>query len=290
MKTILIFGNAFIDNKEAQVIEMIAQLQERGFEVLIEKKFLKLLKVNNAKLAVKPFDSQNTPNDAYAAISVGGDGTFLRTTHNIGNSNIPIMGINAGHLGYLTAGSLADHQKLITALCKGDYRTEERAVLEVSTDSGIAIKYPYGLNEIAILKRDTSSMIEMETVVNGKPLTTYSGDGLVVCTPTGSTAYNLSAGGPIVEPTTPCVVLSPVSPHSLTMRPLVLRDDSKISIKVITRTPVFQVSVDGAEVSCPSGTTVTIKRAAHNVKVVQLPNHYFAKTLRKKLMWGADQR
>ena len=162
-------------------------------------------------------------------------------------------------------------------------------MLEVSCDAA-HIEHPWALNEIAVLRHDTSSMLDMETRLRSHELTTYRGDGLIVSTPTGSTAYNLSVGGPILEPTTSCLVLSPISPHSLTMRPLVVRDDSEITIRTHSRATHYEVSIDGEVTLCPTGSTLTIARAPYCARVVQRQGNNFASTLRQKLLWGTDRR
>ena len=202
---------------------------------------------------------------------------------------MPILGINLGHLGYLTNGHLDGSNSIIDDVLAGNYRIEERTMLQVECD-GVDISHPWALNEVAILRHDTSSMLDMETSLRSHSLTTYRGDGLIVSTPTGSTAYNMSVGGPILEPTTSCLVLSPISPHSLTMRPLVVRDDSIIVVRTHTRATHYEVSIDGEVTLCPTGSALTIKRAAHCARVVQLTSNNFASTLRQKLLWGTDQR
>jgi NAD+ kinase len=224
--------------------------------------------------------------DADVALSLGGDGTFLTTVMWVVEQDIPIMGINMGHLGYLAAYSLDEAEQAVDDLLAGNYTIERRSMLRARCE-GVEIEHPLALNDIAILRQDTSSMIEMETTLQGKPLTTYKGDGLVVCTPTGSTAYNLSAGGPILEPTTRCLVLSPLSPHSLTMRPLVVPDESVITIVTHTRADTYRLSVDGEGITCPAGTRVTIERAPLTVQVIQRTDNNFARTLRHKLHWGS---
>ena len=162
-------------------------------------------------------------------------------------------------------------------------------MLQVTCDA-VEIPHPWALNEVAILRHDTSSMLDMLTHLCGSELTTYRGDGLIVSTPTGSTAYNMSVGGPIMEPTTACLVLSPISPHSLTMRPLVVRDDSQISVRTHTRATHYEVSIDGEVTLCPTGSVLTIERAPYCARVVQLQGKDFANTLRQKLLWGTDRR
>ena len=165
---------------------------------------------------------------------------------------------------------------------------ESRTTLQVTADiPGAPAGKLCALNEVAILRHDSSSMISMRTSVNGVELTTYKGDGLVVCTPTGSTAYNMSVGGPILDPTSSCLVLSPISPHSLSMRPIVIRDDTVVTVTTITRARFFQTSVDGNAVLCPSGTTVTIAKSPTAIRMIQRRGRNFAETLRNKLNWGA---
>ena len=219
------------------------------------------------------------------ALSLGGDGTFLTTVMWVAPHRIPIMGINTGHLGYLTAYRLDEADQAMAALEQGDYRIEERAMLQVTCE-GVTIEHPYALNDIAFLRHDTSAMLELETHLSGNYLTTYKGDGLVVSTPTGSTAYNLSAGGPIMAPSTRCLVLSPLSPHSLSMRPLVVDDEAQIDITTRSRASHYQVSVDGETTVCPVGSHVTIRKAQFTARVVLAHGHDFASTLRQKLFWG----
>ncbi|MBQ7941525.1 MAG: NAD kinase [Muribaculaceae bacterium] len=229
--------------------------------------------------------------DADIAISLGGDGTFLRTAKCVSHKNIPILGINTGHLGYLTDAKMNEVETALNDIMNNRYKIERRTLLEVVThDTERAIPEPFALNEVAILRQDTSSMISVETSVNNTYFTTYKGDGLIISTPTGSTAYNLSVGGPILDPTSQNIVLSPISPHSLTMRPLVLRDDAEIAIKAHSRADMFNVSIDGRSNPLPIGSVITIRKAPFTIKVIQSLRHSFINTLRDKLMWGTDVR
>ena len=225
------------------------------------------------------------------AISIGGDGTFLRTAKRISAKNIPIVGINTGHLGYLADNKIEEVKTVINDLVNNQYKIECRSLLEViSSDENKPIAEPFALNEVAILRQDTSSIISVETSVNDRYFTTYKGDGLIISTPTGSTAYNLSVGGPILDPSSQNIVLSPISPHSLPMRPLVLRDDAVIHIKALSRAEMFNVSIDGRSNPLSIGTNITIRKAPFTIKVIQSLNHSFINTLRDKLMWGTDVR
>ena len=287
MKKIVIFGNRYQQDDTAVVLALLDHLRSRGIDVTVEHEYLRYLAIG-ADRGIASFDTDRVP-DADMALSLGGDGTLLTTVMWVARQGMPILGINVGHLGYLTAGRLADGSEVIDNVLAGNYRIEERTMLQVSCDA-VEIVHPWALNEIAVLRHDTSSMLDMETRLRSHALTTYRGDGLIVSTPTGSTAYNMSVGGPILEPTTSCLVLSPISPHSLTMRPLVVRDDSVITVRTHSRASHYEVSIDGEVALCPTGSTLTIARAPYCARIVQLQGNNFASTLRQKLLWGTDQR
>ena len=287
MKRLVIFGNTFQQSDISHVIALLSHLRQCGLEVAVERQYLQFLSARQA-LDLPAFDANDVP-EADMALSLGGDGTFLTTAMWVSRQGMPILGINLGHLGYLTAGHLDENEAIIDDMIAGNYRIEERTMLQVTCDE-VEIPHPWALNEIAILRHDTSSMLDMETRLRSHELTTYRGDGLIVSTPTGSTAYNMSVGGPILEPTTSCLVLSPISPHSLTMRPLVVRDDSQIEVRTHSRADHYEVSIDGEVTLCPTGSTLTIARAPYCARVVQRQSNNFASTLRQKLLWGTDQR
>ena len=244
MKRVVIFGNTYQQGDIAPVLELIRHLNERGIEVEVEREFHQYISDGCQRQVETPsFDANEVP-AADMALSLGGDGTVLTTVMWVSRQGMPILGINLGHLGYLTAGNLDGHSGLIDDVLAGKYRIEERTMLQVDCDA-VDIPHPWALNDVAILRHETSSMLDMETRLCGLGLTTYRGDGLIVSTPTGSTAYNMSVGGPILEPTTSCLVLSPISPHSLTMRPLVVRDDSLIEVRTLSRATHYEVSIDG---------------------------------------------
>lgn len=288
MKKLVIFGNTYQQGDIKRVIALLEHLCHHGLEVSVEHEFLEYLNASGDKVDLPSFEAQAVP-PADMALSLGGDGTFLTTVMWVSRLGMPILGVNLGHLGYLTTGGLDEHSDMIDDVLAGNYRIEERTMLQVTCDA-VEIAHPWALNEVAILRHDTSSMLDMETRLRSHELTTYRGDGLIVSTPTGSTAYNMSVGGPILEPTTSCLVLSPISPHSLTMRPLVVRDDSEIVVRTYSRATHYEVSIDGEVTLCPTGSTLTIKRAPYCARVVQRMGNNFASTLRQKLLWGTDQR
>ncbi|MBQ8774103.1 MAG: NAD kinase [Muribaculaceae bacterium] len=228
--------------------------------------------------------------DADLVLSIGGDGTFLRAAQWVGNKEIPILGINTGHLGYMADVTTDDIESALDDLFNGNYRIERRTMIEVDVPGMLIDLWPYALNEVAIQKQDTSSMISVEAYINGDYLATYTSDGLIVSTPTGSTGYNLSVGGPIVEPSTPGWVVSPIAAHSLTMRPLVVSDSSRIEIVTRSRAQAYRLSLDGRSLTLPVGTKVVLCRAPFVTRVVKRKGVNFTDTLRGKLLWGVDKR
>lgn len=287
-RKVALFGNMFQKADTDDIASLIEVMLTRCDKVSVESEFYHYLTQNGSKRTmptVATFECSGEI-DADLAVSLGGDGTLLGTVMWVADKGIPVLGVNTGHLGYLTACTMSEAEQTFDELMSGNFLMERRTMLTVACE-GVDIEHPVALNDIAILRHDTSSMIEMETTLQGLPLTTYKADGLVVCTPTGSTAYNLSAGGPILEPTTRCLAISPLTPHSLTMRPLVVPDESELTIITQSRSQYYQVSVDGEEFTCPAGSKVTIRRAPYDALVLQRSGHNFANTLRRKLHWGS---
>ena len=240
---------------------------------------------NNLPVNAQAFDMGQTL-VADLAVSLGGDGTFLRTAQWVGASETPILGINAGHLGFLADMTptefLATSPEYLLNL-----RKEPRKLLEVISSEPLPKDcHPYALNDVALLKTDSASMISISAEVNGNYLTTYQADGLIIATPTGSTGYSLSVGGPILEPTVDLLLLSPVAPHQLAMRPLAVNGNSVISLRAQARAGTFMLSLDGRSHPMPAGTEIKIKAADFRIIVAQRPTHHFASTLREKLLWG----
>ena len=226
------------------------------------------------------------------ALSIGGDGTFLRTARWIGGHEIPILGINSGHLGYLTDLTLEEAPAIVSKIAALDFDVESRSLLavEVKGDDIPQVAYPFALNEVAVLRDDSAGIIAVDTMLDTLPLATYHADGLIISTPTGSTGYNLSVGGPILSPNAGNFVLSPVAPHSLTMRPLVVCDSSTIDISVQARSGSFCLALDGRSLTLPATATLRITRAPFVTRVMLRRSHNFAETLRNKLLWGLDAR
>lgn len=224
--------------------------------------------------------------DADLALSLGGDGTFLRTAAWLGDKGIPVLGINTGHLGYLTGMSLAELSQtdLRSLFDPMKFRIEPRALLSVDSP---ALTKPYALNEVTIVKCEGASLIDARCEVDGNYLADYRADGVIVATPTGSTAYNLSVGGPILAPSTPAVVIAPIAAHTLTMRPLVLPDDSVLRFIVSSRAGKFRITADGRPLTLPEDSEVVISKAPFSLPVIVKSGHFFSETLRSKLNWNA---
>ncbi len=285
---IAIFGSRHHKTGQAkQVFDILTKYEE---EIFVEKNFYThLTNEMNLKYDVEGIIEKDDF-EADMAISMGGDGTFLRTASIVGKKDIPILGINAGRLGFLSDITEEGLEDALSDILIGKYKIEERTQLQLSTEGKVFKGFNYALNEIAILKQDTASMITMHANINNEFLASYEADGLIVATPTGSTAYSLSAGGPIITPTASNFIITAVAPHSLSFRPLVVEDNSIITIDVESRNRTFLISLDGRSNIFDSGTRLSIKKADFPLKVVKRVGHTFFGTLRDKLMWGADPR
>lgn len=288
---IALFGNTFRQEAIDTATHLLTTLQKKNIEVLIETSFFEFLKNGGSDVAVSP---ENTINDgdfsADIALSLGGDGTFLNTAKHVGNKGIPILGINAGRLGFLSDVADNEIEAALDEIVNHQYQIEERSVLQLITDNSDWQEYPFALNEIALLKQDTSSMMTIHVNVKGELLNSYRADGLIISTPTGSTAYSMSVGGPIVVPQSNTFILAPVASHTLSIRPLIIPDNWELEISISSRSKSFLVALDGRSDVFPQSTNLKIRKAEHTVKVLKRANHTFFNTLKTKLMWGADKR
>ncbi|MBD5317527.1 MAG: NAD kinase [Bacteroides sp.] len=246
--------------------------------------------------ALPPVALVTDTNDFQAslAISIGGDGSFLRTARWIGERGVPILGINSGHLGFLADVTLEQSDSIIDDIASMNLSVSERQLLRVELDCPQCPAdfpvFPYALNEVAVLRDETASMITVNASLDGNPLAVYQADGLIVSTPTGSTGYNLSVGGPIMSPSSHCWAVSPIAAHALTMRPLVVSSQSVIDLRVTARVPVYRLSIDGQSVSLPLESSIRLSRAPFVIRVAHRQGHNFVDTLRMKLLWGIDPR
>jgi Predicted sugar kinase len=285
-----VFGSECKEDKLPVIKGLFDKLSALKSDIYLQSSFYDFLK---NELNYDPEYSGLIENDVSGldfVLSIGGDGTFLRTAVQIDRQNIPILGINTGRLGFLADISSSQIDETLEELFRGDYKIEERTLLRLSSESHAFSGFNYALNEIAVLKRDTSSMITIHTLLNDEYLTSYQADGLVVATPTGSTAYSMSVNGPILLPQNRNFILSPVAPHSLNVRPIVIPDDYEITLNVESRTNSFLVALDGRSEDLPVGNSLKISKANFATRVIKRFNQTFYQTLREKLMWGADHR
>ena len=285
-----IFGNVYQPRKSAGIQQLLACLRSRGATILVEREFLDFVCEGHGVQTegLQVFDGSDF--EADFVVSMGGDGTFLRSSHFVGGRGIPVIGINMGRLGFLADVSPDAIGQAIEALYQGDYVLETHAVIEVATDGQALQTCPRALNDIAVLKRDNASMISIRTEVNGEHLVTYQADGLIVSTPTGSTAYSLSNGGPIIVPQTGTLCLTAVAPHSLNIRPIVLKDDSIVTLSVESRSHQYLIAVDGRSEKLDENTRLTIRRAPYGISIVRRQGQSYFATLREKMAWGLDNR
>jgi probable inorganic polyphosphate/ATP-NAD kinase len=287
MKKIAIFGNRHQEGYFPLLQRFFKSLSERDFEVSVCARFYEYLLKNGVDVPDGMPPEENLPASVECVISIGGDGTFLKAAQWVSDREIPILGINTGHLGFLASYSLEEMDELMDVVAYDKGKIERRSVLEVECSALPEEFWPYALNEVAVLRGETASMVTVHAEVDGYFLADYMADGLVVATPTGSTAYNLSAGGPILMPTLECAVLSPIAPHSLTMRPLVVDRDSEIRLTTSSRVEYSRVSLDGRYfmMACDKD-ELRIRRAKFSVMALRRPDASFARLLRNKLLWG----
>lgn len=285
-----LFGKEFQAGKTVSIHRLIDSLKARGAEIYIERTFFQYItSALGMEVEVSGvFDNYNF--DVDFVISIGGDGTFLRAASMVGSKGMPIIGVNTGRLGFLADIHPDEIDHAIAEIVDGHYAVEPHAVIMVEADGEIIEGSPFALNDIAVLKRDNAAMISVRTCINGEYLVTYQADGLIVSTPTGSTAYGLSNGGPIIVPDADILCLTPVAPHSLNVRPIVINDDSEITLEVESRSHNFLVAIDGRSEKLLESTRLTIRKAPYTINIVKRDSRSYFSTLREKMMWGADHR
>ncbi len=283
--TLALYGKSRQDENLTGILNFVAEARKRGFGLLCHEKFAAYLSrfLENPDFIPPVFTG--IP-DADVAISFGGDGTFLRTARRLEDTEIPIAGVNTGNLGYLAHFSIDDTALLLDGIKNKTLKKQPRKLIEVS-GKGIPSDFLCcALNEIALLKDDSASMINVNVELDGFFLADYRADGLIISTATGSTAYNLSVGGPIVQPEMDCMVLAPVAPHSLTLRPIVVSGSSVLHLVMASRTGRYRLSVDGYSVTMRDGELLELKAAPYVVNMLSPHDDTFAASLREKLLWG----
>lgn len=288
-----IFGQALSDNTKVYARKLLESLAKFNIEVIIEKKFFDLLldfEVTDEKYETFT-ENLSTEQGLDLMFTLGGDGTILRVISFVKDTEIPIVGINTGRLGFMATISKEHIEEKVEAISKGEFKIKERRLLELETsDDVVDMPYNFALNEIAINRKETISMVTVDAYLNGDFLNSYWGDGLIVATPTGSTGYSLSCGGPIIMPGSNNLVLTPIAPHNLYARPFVIPDDTEIEFHIKGRAENYLVSLDSRLVTVPHGIKLRIKRSDFVVKMVRFEEQRFLKTLRKKMLWGEDYR
>jgi len=291
---IAIYGQFYHEHSENYIQFILDALQNYNAEVCIEANFLEIIKaqegMSNDFSEVTTFTILDASYDFF--FSIGGDGTILKSVTFVRDLGIPIVGINSGRLGFLATIQKEKITKSIQDILQGNFSVSERSLLSIETDPENSQLQPlnFALNEIAVNRKNTTSMIKVETLVNGEFLNSYWSDGLIVATPTGSTGYSLSCGGPVIDPSTNSLVITPIAPHNLNARPLVIPDNCVITLKVSGREESYLVSLDSRIATLDNETVITIKKSPFTIKLVQLLDDSFVKTLRKKLLWGEDKR
>ena len=285
MKIGVFSGSNDINSLSTYEEEVINYLKANNIIIYLDNRLKDILRSNNFKLL-------NDVKDIDVLFTIGGDGTLLRAIPFIKNSKVPILGINTGQLGFLTS---LNKELLIEGLemfFKKQYVLIKRSLIRVNLkpENPEIISFPYALNEVSINRKNTSSMLSIKTIIDKNLLTTYWSDGLIISTPTGSTGYSLSSGGPILSPDTKVTILNPIAPHNISIRPLIVRDTSEIEIKVTGRSKEQLIFLDNRKFSMPNGCSIKISRASFCINTIQLDGNDFFKTLRNKLFWGIDMR
>jgi NAD+ kinase len=286
-----VHGKEFTRQSAPFIQRIFEILTERQAELCVSSRFAGFLK----QAAFKNFKWETyQPGDSLQPlellISIGGDGTLLESVSHIGKTMTPILGINTGRLGFLATISRDETEHALDQVLKKSFTLDKRAVLRLETNQGIFGQLNFALNDFTVVKKDTSAMITIHTFIDGEFLNSYWADGIIVSTPTGSTGYSLSCGGPLIFPRSGNFVLTPVSPHNLTVRPIIVSDTSEISFQVDGRSKKFLVSLDSRIATVDNTVKLTIKRADFIVNLIQLEGHHYFKTLRQKLNWGLDIR
>lgn len=289
-----VFGQFYHDGSEEYVLTLLEVLDEKGIEVIIEAKYLELIRHfldgKRTYVTFSSFDDLDSGCDMF--FSMGGDGTILRTVLYIRDLGIPVLGINTGRLGFLATVQKENIRQAVDSIIRGEYDVVDRTLLEINTnpENKDLTELNFALNEVAVNRKDTTSMITVATYLNDEYLTSYWADGLIIATPTGSTGYSLSCGGPVLTPDTTGFVLTPIAPHNLNARPLVIPDDTVIKLKVSGREPNYLVSLDSRLATLTEETEIIIQKAPFTMKMIELRAESFLKTLRNKLLWGEDRR
>lgn len=291
---VAIYGQYYQNSTEPIIRDIFVFFNENEVEMIIEEAFLKLLYEKQiVKKEYKTFQSHKELDASFdIMISIGGDGTILRAATLVRDSGIPILGVNAGRLGFLAMVQKDEIAEFLQLIIEKKYTISERNLISLTGTPDIPeiSDINFAMNEISVSRKDTTSMITIETYLNDEFLNSYWADGLIISTPTGSTGYSLSCGGPILTPNVSSIVITPIAPHNLNARPLVIPDDTVIKLKITGREEQYLVSLDSRIASVKNESVLTIKKTPFKIKMVEVQEETFLKTLRNKLLWGEDKR
>ncbi len=290
---IAIFGKKIKRDSFSHIQKLFDILNTQNIDTYFYEPFYKCL---NKKASIKLYSKKTFKyhydiNKSFNfLISIGGDGTILDAVTLIRNKNIPIIGINTGRLGFLSNISKTEIEDSITKILNNNYKIEERTLLKITSKSKITNDFNFALNEISFIKKDSGSMISIDVYIDDIFANTYWADGLIISTPTGSTAYSLSVGGPIVIPNSKNIIISPIAPHTLTVRPIVIQDSAKLKIKISGRNKNYLLTLDSRSIKITSSNEFYITKANFTIKIVNISSDLYFSMLRNKLMWGVDKR
>lgn len=290
---IAIYGQAYLEENKPYLIELFEVLKRHDIQYVLEASFYDGMTKSLQGYECETFTSYKDLNSSFDfMVTVGGDGTILRAVTFVRDSGIPIVGINTGRLGFLATVQKEEITSAIKLLVADDYIIKRRSLLQVTTEPFIESlsSLNFALNEVSVSRKNTASMITIEISLDGEYLTSYWADGLIIATPTGSTGYSLSCGGPVITPAAKSFGLTPIAPHNLNARPLVIPDETKIKFQVSGREDEFFLSLDSRITTINSNTIVNVEKTPFNLKMVQFKKQTFIKTLREKLLWGQDTR
>lgn len=290
---VAIFGQYYQNDTRPIIKDIFVFFNRNNVEMVIEENFLKILYEEKiVEKQYKTFSSHTDLDNSFSiVISIGGDGTILRAATYVRDSGIPILGVNAGRLGFLAKVQKESIETFLQIVLEKKYSITERTLLSMECSPALSqLSVDFAMNEVAVSRKDTTSMITIETFLNGEYLNSYWADGLIIATPTGSTGYSLSCGGPILTPDVKALVITPIAPHNLNARPLVIPDDTEITLKVSGREEQYLVSLDSRITSVNNNSVLKIKKTPFRINMVEIPEETFFKTLRNKLLWGEDKR
>ncbi len=289
---IALFGTPFSEKFTKYIQHLVNRLESENTTMLIYEDYLSFLegkiKFQNPPEVFNSHESLKQNTDFL--FSIGGDGTLLKAVTLVRDSNIPVLGINAGRLGFISSVSADQLEIAINDVLKNKYEIKKRTLLCLETENKLFGNVNYALNEVAVVKKDTSSMIRIDAFLDDEFLNSYWADGLVIATPTGSTGYSLSCGGPVIMPKTKNFIITPVSPHNLNVRPLIISEDSKLTFSIESRNQSFLVSLDSRSQSIDNSVDLSVMKADFNAKLIRIKDISFLDTLRTKLTWGLDKR